>query len=338
MSRVSESGVRAQILNRVGNRFFYGWVIVGVAGLGIFASGPGQSHTFSVFVGPISEDLGIGSATIATAYGLATLVAAFCLPQMGRLVDRFGPRRMTTVVVLLLGVSCLAFGAAMNFLWLAVCFGALRFLGQGSLMLNCANLVSQWFNRRRGFALSLMALGFAVSMAIHPPLSQFLVETVGWRTAWFVLGATTWLLMLPPVLLLVHNRPEDLGLRPDGAPEPKGEEDGGEALDGLTLREALRTATFYILSLGWFAIAMLVTTLHFYQVTILSGQGVATETAARAFTISAITMVLAMPLVGKALDRFPTRFVFATGLAITAGALVAITFAQDTPTALLYAV
>jgi MFS family permease len=337
---VADGGVRDAVFTTISRRWFYGWTVVAVAGLGIFASGPGQSHTFSVFVGPIGADLGISKASIASAYGFATLAAAVGLPSMGRLVDRFGARRMTTVVVLLLGTACLAFGAVSGFLWLAVGFAALRFLGQGSLMLNCSNLVSQWFSRRRGFALSLMALGFAASMAVHPPLAQYLVETIGWRQAWLVLGVLTWLLMLPPVLLLVHDRPENVGLRPDGdrpaAPPAAG---GGpsEPVSGLSLREALGSSAFYILAAGWFAIAMLVTTLHFYQVSILGAQGVAVEIAARVFPVSALTMVVTMPLVGRAFDRFRTRFVVAGGLLVTAGSLVGVTLVQDLVTAVLYA-
>lgn len=58
--------------------------------------------------------------------------------------------------------------------------------------------------------MSLMALGFALSMAIHPPLGQFLMARLGWRWAWVCLGVLTWLLLLPPVVLLVHGRPERL--------------------------------------------------------------------------------------------------------------------------------
>jgi len=321
-------------------RWFYGWTIVAVAGLGIFTSGAGQSHTFSVFVGPIGADLGVSSASIASAYGLATLVAAFCLPWMGRLVDRFGARRTTAIVVLLLGVACLAFGAVAGLLWLALGFAALRFLGQGSLMLNCSNMVSQWFSRRRGFALSLMALGFAASMAVHPPLGQYLIETVGWRRAWLVLGLLTWALMLPPVLLLVHDRPEDRGLGPDGDPPEAAPAAAGRApgrATGLTLRQALGTGAFYILAAGWFAIAMLVTTLHFYQVSILKAQGVSADIAARVFPVSALTMVATMPLVGRMLDRFRTRRVFAGGLVVTASALVGVTLVRDVLTAVPYA-
>ena len=330
------TGIREAIFNALQRRAFYGWTILAVAGLGIFASGPGQSHTFSVFVGPIGRDLGLSKAAMASAYGLATLVAAFLLPRMGRLVDRHGSRRMTLVVTLLLGVACVLFGAASGLITLALGFALLRFLGQGSLMMNCITLVAQWFSRRRGFAMGLMALGFATSMAVHPPLGQYLINQLGWRWAWVVLGLMTWVVLLPPVLLLVYDRPEDKGLAPDGEAAPA---DGAPAaaIDGLTLREALATPTFYLVAAGWFGMAMLVTTLHFYQVSILTAQGLAAATAARVFPVSALVMVLTMPLVGRAFDRVRTRYVFAAGLLVQAGALVGVTLVSDTASAIAYA-
>ena len=68
--------LRQELFRTVNRRFFFGWTMAGVASVGIFASGPGQSHTFSVFVEPISRDLGTTSAKLATAYGTATLLAA----------------------------------------------------------------------------------------------------------------------------------------------------------------------------------------------------------------------------------------------------------------------
>lgn len=330
--------MRKNILNYVNAKFFYGWIIVGIANIGIFSSGPGQSHTFSVFVEPISQDLELSSASIASAYGLATLIAAFLLPYMGKIIDRYGARVSLIIISIILGISCIFFGAASNFLMLTVGFGFLRFFGQGSLMLGCANLVSQWFDSKRGFAMSLMALGFGMSMAIHPPLSQFLIDQYGWKYAWIILGISTWIIMVPALFILAWNNPENIGLKPDGVKKSNFKNDGVEAIEGLNLTEALKENSFYILAAMWFGMAMLVTTLHFYQVTILTNQGITTEFAASLFTVSAFAMVVFMPLVGKFFDNFPTKYVLATGLLINSISLLSITYSNNDAYSLFYAI
>jgi MFS family permease len=335
------TSLRDSLARRLNDRLFYGWVVLAVAALGLFASGPGQSHIFSVFIAPISADLGVSRTSVASAYAFATLVAALGLPYVGRLIDRFGARRVVLAVALLFGAAAMAFGQVASLLWLTVGFAALRFLGQGSLMLNCANLVAQWFDRQRGFALSLMALGFAASMAVHPPLAQWLSDQVGWREAWLWLGVLTWLLLIPPILLLIQNKPEDLGLEPDGrgrrgpgleAAAPQGAE------VGLTVKQALRTPAFWITALSLATLSMLVTALFFHQVSIFTHQGVDAYVAARVFSVSAITMVLAMPIIGRLLDRFPTKPIFACAMLTQSAALIAIVFVDDLASAVLYAV
>ena len=330
--------MRENVLQYFNPKFFYGWIIVGVANLGIFSSGPGQSHTFSVFVGPISKDLGLSNASIASAYGLATLIAAFLLPYMGKIIDKYGPRNSLIIISIILGISCVFFGAASNFLMLTVGFGFLRFFGQGSLMLGCANMVSQWFDTKRGFAMSLMALGFGISMAVHPPLSQWLIEQFGWKYAWVILGISTWIIMVPALYILAWNSPESVGLRPDGANKSDSIQNDLKEIEGLNLSEAIKERSFYILSAMWFGMAMLVTTLHFYQVTILTSQGITTEFAAGIFSVSAVAMVLFMPFVGKLFDNYPTKYILALGLTINSISLLFITFANNELFAIIYAI
>lgn len=330
---------RESIVAASNGRFFYGWVIVAIGSLGLLASGPGQSHTFSVFLDPIGKDLGISNASLASAYGIATLAAAFLLPHMGRLIDKMGARKALVLIVIALGLACLFFGAAANFLWLAGGFALLRFFGQGSLMMGCANLVSQWFSKSRGLAMSLMALGFGASMAIHPPLAQYLVNEMGWRNAWFIMGIITWMFMLPPLLLLAFDKPEDVKLRPDGEVPLQDENQEGEepVITGLTLSEALKTSTFYLLAISWFAVGMLITTLHFYQVKIMTDQGLSQEAAASLFAISAFTMVGMMPVVGRMFDKMRTRYVIALALFVTGVNLIGITFVTSFSTGVIYA-
>ena len=280
---------RAALALRVNRRLFYGWVMLAVAALAMFASGPGQSHLFSVFILPITEDLQISQTAVSSAYALATLAAAFGLPYVGRLIDRYGVRRVLLGIATLFGAAACAFGTVTNLALLALGFGALRFLGQGSLMLSSANLVAQWFSRKRGFALSLMALGFSVSVALHPPLAQWMIDQVGWRTTWVWLGAISWLLLLPSVFLLVENKPEDLGLQPDGArPAPRSDAlrsgsaaDGAEA--GLTSRQALATSAFWTIAASLSTFSMLVTGLFFHQVSMFESLGLSPQVAARVF-------------------------------------------------------
>ncbi|NKC14278.1 MAG: MFS transporter [Gammaproteobacteria bacterium] len=302
----------------------------------MFISGAGQSHTFSVFLGPISEALGLSQTALAGAYGLATFAAAFCLPYMGRLTDRFGPRRMLLAITAALGAACFAFAGITGLASLALAFAALRFLGQGSLMLNSANLVSRWFDKRRGFALSLMGLGFAMSMAVHPPLLEWLISAVGWRQAWIWIGLSTWVLFLPLVYALVCDRPQALGLRPDG-PAPAAPHGEAASLSGISRAQALRSSAFYIICAGLFTLSMLVTALHLFQVSIFTSHGLDAALAARVFPLSATTMVIAMPLVGMALDRFPTKWVFVSGQLMLCASLVSMVNVTGLASAITYA-
>ncbi len=329
-------GKRASIANGIGNRVFYGWVMVAVAAMGLFASGPGQSHTFSVFNQLIAEDLGLSLTEVSWAYGLATTAAAFLLPVMGRQVDQYGARKSLIFIVIGLGAACFLFGAVANMLWLVVGFGLLRFLGQGSMMLGFANLVAQWFTRKRGFAMSLMALGFALSIAVHPKLGQWLIATYDWRTAWFALGIMTWVMMLPVLIVIVWDRPSALGMHPDNHPPADGT--SAPELTGPTLHQALRHRSFYLLSLAWFGFSALVTSLHYHQVNIFEFQKMDPSWATNSFIITSVSMVFFMPAVGWCCDRFRTRFMLAAGLVVQSVALLAITFVTSVPTLVAYAV
>ncbi len=330
--------LRSRVVASLSPRVYYGWPIVGIAALCLFCSGPGQSHTFSVFIEPITESLGVSKASIAIAYAIATLFAAFLLPHAGKLLDHYGPRLTLVGLSCLLGVACLFFGAAANFIWLAVGFGALRFLGQGATMMSAANLVSQWFLAKRGFAMSLMGFGFAASMAIHPLLGELLIDTVGWRLAWVCLGLMTWLLMLPVLLLVVHDRPESIGLRIDGQTAQTESEADDVVVEGLTVTEAKADRAFYLLCAVWFVVGGLVTVLQFFQVSVLSDKGLDDSLGARLFTVSALTAVITMPFIGRVYDTVKTRYVIAIQLCLIATALVAITFVTSFASGVVYAI
>jgi MFS family permease len=329
--------MRTKIFQTLSSRFYYGWVILTACTVMFFASGPGQSHTFSIFLQSITAELGIEQAAIATAYGFATLFAALLLPRLGHLVDRFGSFRLFLVVGTLLGLACIGFGLVSNVYWLGASFASLRFFGQGAMMMLCATLLAQWFQRKRGFAMGIMALGFAASIAAHPAISEWLLESLGWRDAWTTLGVISWAIILPLTLLFIHNKPEQVGLRPDGDAPDSSEDSGQPAADiGMTRPEAMRTLTFWIIAFGLFTPAMLITSLFFYQKAILVSQGQTEILAATVFVVTGVVMAITLPAVGWVLDKVRTRYVFAGFLVLLSATLVMITYVDGYNMALIY--
>ncbi len=329
--------LRASIFRSVSGRMFYGWAVLGVASLIMFGTGPGQSHLIGLFFDPIQAELGLDRTEIALAYGVATLFAALLLPRMGRLVDKHGPANMLWLIIFGLGLAAIGFSFANSWLYLAIGFGCLRFLGQGSLMMNCANLTAQWFDKKRGLALGLMALGFPVSIALHPPLAQWLIATVGWREAWVWLGLLTWALLIPPALAFLYNRPETVGLRPDGEAALKAGETA-PALVGYTKAEALRMPAFYLIVGGMFSLSMLATCLHIEYTGILKAHGLDPQVAASMFTVTGVSAAALMPLVGRMLDKLPSKWMFFGGLWVQSLSLLSITMVDSVASAVVFAV
>ena len=322
------------IARGIGHRLFYGWVMLGVAFVGMFVTGPGQTFTVSVFVNPLIEELGLSRTSLAGVYAWGTGVAALGFYFVGRLIDRLGPRWMIATIALCLGLACLLFPLVSGLISLFFAFTAIRFFGQGALTLGCNNLVAHWFSRRRGMALSVATVGFALGSAVYPPAVQWLILQVGWRASWMVLGILVWGLMIPLAVTLVVNKPEELGLLPDGdggttpglaaaSSEPSPEE-------AFTVSEALATATFWILALALSIPSMLITGLIFHQISYFQEQGLDAQSAANIFTVTAVSMVFFMVVFGQLLDRFRTQTVVASGI-LTLAATMWVMRIADTP-------
>ncbi|WP_102819298.1 MFS transporter [Mesotoga sp. Brook.08.YT.4.2.5.1] len=199
-----------------GKSLFYGWIIVAAAALGAFFSGPGQTYSVSIFINSYINGFGWSRSLVSGYYSIATLIAGFTLPLVGKAVDKFGHRKMFAVIPTLLGLTCLWMSIVSHPIMLIVGFFFLRLLGQGSMSLLPSTLVAQWFSRHRGKALSIMGIGGVASFAFFPPANNWLIQNFGAETGWRVWSLALFLLMLPVGWFLVRDKPEDMGETPDG--------------------------------------------------------------------------------------------------------------------------
>ncbi|MEZ4503490.1 MAG: MFS transporter [Dehalococcoidia bacterium] len=321
-----------------GRRPFYGWWIVLVGALVAFSSGPGQSFTFSVFIDSIIEDTSLNRTVISALYAVGTGLSALMVFTVSRLADRHGARSTLIAAAIGLGVACFAMSWAHGALLVFLAFSALRALGQGSLTINSTLLTAQWFVRRRGRAMALMGLGFPVSVAVIPPVARFLIDTIGWREAYGVLGVMVWLLVLPGALLVVRERPEDMGLHPDGANEPPpGEALSAPGVDELR-RPVLSSPRFWVLAIPLSTTSLVVTGLVFHQAAILDEQGLSAQTAAAIFVPYALSSAGVSLVAGDLADRFGPKLVFACAMLTLLGGMGLALVMDSLALAIVYAV
>ena len=290
-------------------RFFYGWVIVLVGGFIAFSSGPGQSFVFSVFIDSMIEDTGFSRSTISALYTVSTGVSAFMVAVVSRMADRWGARSNLILVGLAFGAACFGMAFSTGFAAFYLSFAGLRALGQGSLTINATLLVNQWFVTKRGRAIALMGLGFPLSNAVLPPLGRFLIDNIGWREAYGILGVIVVVLVVPAAVFLVRDRPEDMGLYPDGADEPPLiEQAAGYDPVAAAQRPVLSSLGFWMLAIPLATPGLVVTALVFHQTSIFEENGLSATLAAAVFIVFAIASASTSLVAGFVVDRIgPAR-------------------------------
>lgn len=289
--------------------WFYGWVMLPIAVAGAIATSPGQTYGISVFNESLRESLDLSHTELTGAYLAGTLLAAFPVLFVGALMDRFGIRRVMTVVVVLFGGVCMATSQVDGIVSLFVAFFFLRTLGQGALSLLSSNTLAMWFNRRLGMAAGIMSIGSAAAVAIVPWFIEIGVNSGpnGWRWTFACLGLTVWIVMLPLLVLLYRNRPEDIGQLVDGeAPDEDthAKPNQQKAVErSHTLSEALATPSLWILLLCNMSWAMIGTAIMFNMKPLYEDRGLESADQAMFYTYIAISMAAMQFIGGWLADR-----------------------------------
>ena len=325
--------------------FYYGWVIVAVAGLAHFTSAPGQTYVTSVFLEPMIEDLNWSRTLFSGMYTAGSLIAALFMVVVGKALDRFGSRKMLATLCVLMGFSCIWMSGVSTQWQLLLGFAALRTIGQGSFGLVSSTMISIWFIRIRGRATAVASFGGAASMAIFPVIVHFFVALYDWRVTWLILGVSVWCILLIPSVLLVRRSPESVGLIPDGeivdiegnnctTEKSYVEEDEFS----YTLRDALRTRALWMLTLSSLAVPLVMTGLMFHHVSILGAQGISSQMAAVTLGLFGPLMLVFSVVSGLLADRFPGRYLLALGQAILVVAMLWVFVIGSSWQAIIYVV
>jgi MFS family permease len=318
--------------------FFYGWIIIAVTFV-TMAIGVNARTAFSLFFPPIVDEFGWERGITAGAFSFGFVVSAAVSPLIGRMMDRFGPR-----AVMELGVALMAGGLLLAPLttrpWhLYLTIGVL--VGAGSICLGYSGqslFLPNWFHRRRGLAIGLAFAGVGVGSVTLLPWVQLMIEHTGWRTACTAMGLLV-LVVLAPINLLLRKRPEDIGLRPDGAAAPSASSakpvsnivDSDWASVDWTLKRALATARFWWLATGYFGGLYIWYAVQVHQTKYLLDIGFSPSVAVWALGAVSLLGIPGQILLGHVSDRVGREWIWSAsclGFAICFAALIALAHFQ----------
>ncbi|MFC2025547.1 MFS transporter, partial [Chloroflexota bacterium] len=306
-------------------KVFYGWWIVGACFvISVLVSGI-VNLGFTAFFEPITKEFGWSYAQISLAASLRGVELGILAPLVGFLIDRWGLRRLMVGGSILVASGFLLFSRVSS---LGMFYLAFALIAIG--MSTCVNTalmiaVANWFRKRLGLVVGIVTSGVGLGGFLVPIITM-LIDTLGWRTAVFILGLSI-LVTILPLSLLIRHKPEQYGYLPDG--EVSTPVEVGEPLSSpksveisISANQAIRSRVFWHIALAIMALVFAVYAVITHIMPYLSSIGIIRSTSS--------LVALAIPMVsifgrlgaGWLSDRIGRRRVFVLGfILITMGML-----------------
>lgn len=299
-------------------RVFYGWWIVAALFIIVLNTGGMGFYCFPVFVQPLMDEFGWSMTQISAGAALWAIVYGFSGPVIGLLIARFGVTRTMLGAAVISSLTLIGY-ASVQALWMlyAIMFFA-GFAVAGTTLVPAQTAITNWFNKYRGRAMSLMMLGIGTGGFILPPLNEFLIRHLGWRQTWLVALGVSLVIVIPVIAVFVRGRPSDLGLLPDGEVM---QAETPSTITGLPAKQAIASLSFWLIFFVYVLQLLGLSAMNFHFVPFVIQQ--AKFTSQQAATFFGLTILFSIPgrlLFGWLSDRWsPTAVLALVGILLAWG-------------------
>jgi MFS family permease len=284
-------------------KVFYGWYILAGSFFLLFTGIGIAINCQSVLFKPIVQSLGFSRGDFSLFMTIVSLFTMIASPPMGKLLSGCSIR-------VVMGISTSV--ATISFLLLSQCtalwqfYVCAAFLGAGlagTHVIPVSMMITNWFEKKRGLAMGLAFAASGIGGLVFNPATNWLIIHHSWQTAYLVLGCFLGMSTIPVSLFIVRARPQDIGLRPYGH-SGRGPGDDRAELDGLTLPEALRTISFWLLGASIFLTGVVCFGIQMHLPAYLTDIGYSPTFAANIVALFLGLMVVGKPVLGAFCDRF----------------------------------
>lgn len=296
------------------NGIFYGWFIVAAGFFSLFVT-TGARNGFGVFIIPMTDEFGWSRGTISIAIAIGWFVNGVSQPFLGRLVDRYGGRRVISASLLIIGSCTMLLSQTNNIWFLIAIYGFVISIAAGGASLVTIHVVlARWFYRRRSIVLSISTAGATAGALVLAPFASYLILFAGWRISWFALGAIVLFLAFPLALLFIRDDPSKLGELPDGDVETftdgvssrRSSERRGP-LETENWADSYRTVPMWQLTGAYFVCGMTTAIISAHFVPYAIDKDISPEIAALAFGMMSGFNIVGVLLAGSLSGKLGTK-------------------------------
>src|ERR1700722_6458418 len=301
-----------------------GWTIVVVSLLAYVLGATGIFFAFGVFLKPLSSEFHWSREAVSGFTAISGVMYAVASPLIGRLADKFGIKPVILICAVLVALSYSSQGLLTGHLWH---YYAVAFLmspaAAGTSALTFGKVISHWFDRSRGLALSVLACGSGLGGVVVPPFAQYLIAHFGWRDAYFVLGLSMLTEGTIPMALILTDAPSPkMKINKFPVAQPP-------SVARVPKSQILKSYTFVTLMAVSAVVGISYVGVLTHLMPMFTDRGMSPASAAQMFSLLGVAAIVGHLLVGVCFDRFPAARVAAVMLALSGLGVAAIGVAQS---------
>lgn len=284
---------------------FYGWKIAGATFTILFIGLCSGFYTVSVFLEPIQQATNWNRTQISLGFTIAALLVGLLSPGIGIAVARFGVKNVQLFGALVTGSGLILAGFIQE-LWQYYSIYIIMAIGLASIgLVPSQTIISHWFDKKRGTAMGLIMTGIGLGGMAMVFIASQITEAYGWRWAYRLMGMMVLGIVVPVILTMIKNKPEDLGLLPDGASASDMGLSSSLKESGFTVKEAFGTLSFKLTCLAMTMFSIILGGLTMHAIALFRSYGV--EQANVMWSLTLGTSVLGRILFGYLSDKISKK-------------------------------
>lgn len=320
-------------------RFTYHWAIV-IACFILMASSVGiTQNCFNLFSIEIMNELKFTASQVQVMNTIATLMTMVSALVVGTVFNKFSMRRAMPVYAICLTGGFFLYSTVNSLAQLYILSAFVGFGRGGVAVVPCGLLMNNWFKEKRGFATGIALAGSTAGGFVFVRIANAIIASMDWRRAYMVLGVMAAVLIIPTVIFVIREKPEDKGLRPYGATD----EDTASAVKaeftGISRKKFLKTSAFWMLGITFFLISAINMGLqNNVSIYLTMQKGQTRELAADVASILLLSQVVGKILLGSIYDKKGVKFGSAYGCAVFLLSIVTIMLAGNKAFAIIFGV